>query len=191
MKINASCELDKQQSILEHLNLPSDDGLIQDKLNFKDCHLDKGSLISPIIKKKVVLKKKLVQENPSYTQESQVTNKKTTCDDKKNILKIKSKIQKKNIYTFKISHPDSISKDLVLSEFWTSSKKEKYKVENIKSGKIFEIKTIYKTPWESRVCISFGNKEEQYQVYPIPEDLMQASCGEKYRKQGSKIVKIE
>ncbi len=69
-------------------------------------------------------------------------------------------------------------------------KKDNYKVKEIKNGKVFEIKSLYITPWKSRVGITFKEGENQYFISPIPEELTRASCGEKYCKRKNEIVKI-
>jgi len=76
---------------------------------------------------------------------------------------------------------------LILFSF---AKKNNYKFNEIKDNKVFEIMTIYKSPWETRVGISFKNKESQYTISPIPDELWETSCGEKYCKRKNKIVKI-
>ena len=76
---------------------------------------------------------------------------------------------------------------LILLSF---AKKEKYKLSEIRNGKVFEIKSLYISPRETRVSISFENKENQYTISPIPDELKGVSCGEKYCKRKNIIVKI-
>lgn len=73
---------------------------------------------------------------------------------------------------------------------YSFTKKDKYKLKDIKMGKVFEIKSVYDTPWESRIGISFENKEGRYNISPIPEELMKTACEEKYRKTKNGIIKI-
>ncbi len=73
---------------------------------------------------------------------------------------------------------------------YSFAKKESYKITDMRNGKIFEIKSLYTTPWETRVGISFKNKEAQYFISPIPKELKDVSCGEKYCKIKNKIIKI-
>jgi transposase len=120
MKRNATFELEKQLDISESRIPQFEDGQILVESNLVDCHQDIESLKS---KKKIVYKKK-IQEQSYCIPESQVINKETICNDKKTILK--KNVKPKTISTFKISHPDSISKEKDLSEFWTPSKKARY-----------------------------------------------------------------
>jgi putative transposase len=119
MKRNASLDLDQlQDTLVSHIPL-LEDGQTQEESIHIDCHRD-----TELLGSKMILQLTRSQDQSSCTQESQVTNKKTTCKGKNNILK--ADVKQKSIPTFKISHPDSISKEKDLSRFWTPSKKARY-----------------------------------------------------------------
>lgn len=122
---NASLLQEKLLNTSEYHILQLDDGIKKENYNANDYHLVTESLTSVPIKKKLVKKMKQI-ESPFCIPESLVINKKMMQKDKKNILKIKSEEQPKTSFTFKISHPDSISREKDYSEFWMQSKKEKY-----------------------------------------------------------------
>jgi len=123
-------ELEKHQNNLESLIQHCEDGQIQEKLNQEDCPPDIESLTYHNSKKKGMNQTNKNKEIiSSSTQESQVTNKKMTSKGKKNTLKKSSsnqtpKVEKSSMFT--ILHPDLISKERGLSEFWMPSKKDKY-----------------------------------------------------------------
>lgn len=116
----------KLASISESLVLHYEDGTKQEKSNVFDYHPDTELLLlkKPILKTKTLTK----QKTSSCTLGSPATSRKTTLNDRNATLKkrIAKPEKKRNSNTFTILHPDSISKDEALSQFWTLSKKEQY-----------------------------------------------------------------
>jgi len=68
--------------------------------------------------------------------------------------------------------------------------KKEYKISDIKMGKIFEVKSIYLTPWGCRVGINFEGRDKRYFISPTPKELKGLSCKTKYQKTKKGIVKI-
>lgn len=162
MKRNASSRLEKQLNILEFPMPPSDDGQTLEKSNHIDCPLDIE--LSKSKKKKIIVYKK--KELQSCIQESLVINNQTICKDRDNISK--SDAIQTTTSTFKILHPDSISEEEALSEFWTPSKKAKYealswlpKIDWLDSGSISSngyVKNTEQKSWFSITTIKHQQK---------------------------------
>ena len=128
-------ELEKLLDISQLHGQQFEDGLAQGKYNTVYYHLDiVQSQSHPPIPQEIQNEPLIAirnEEMSSCTRECQVTNKKMTSKDKKSTCKTgikKQTIKKKaKSSTFTISHPDSISKERALSEFWMQSKVEEYK----------------------------------------------------------------
>ena len=156
MKENALCDSEKHQNISESLILQLEDGRILENSSTKDCPLDSESLI---LKKKIIIKKKLKnQDLTSCIPESQVVNKTTIYKDRNNILK--KIVKPKSSSTFKILHPDLISKEKALSRFWTQSKKKEYE----------QLSWLPKIEWQGLASISsngYATNTEQKSWFSI------------------------
>ncbi len=127
MKRVATLKSEKLQNKSESLIQHYEDGQRMEQSHQQDCHqVIESSIFQGSQKTK---RMKNVKRKSSSIQGSQVTNKKTISKDRSNTFKTNSSKQTKNKNSnmFSILHPDSISKEKGLSEFWTQSKMEKYK----------------------------------------------------------------